>query len=167
MRDMLVCGNAHVIQRHSSIRLDRGENGLDSGECNSRMGEWKIGVGQRWRCPQREVVNLPAYRIHMRSASIPLLDIARAVGCCSRDIANVIGIGRGRFGLYLLICRTLLSADAFSPWLSTFLLSSSCPLFPAWTIEYTHTLFAHLVTLLPSFIHTNSPFPNASVLHFI
>lgn len=31
----------------------------------------------------------------------------------------------------------------------------------------TYTLFAHLVTLLPSFKHSISPFPGFSVLHFM
>lgn len=36
-----------------------------------------------------------------------------------------------------------------------------------WTGDYTHTLLAHLVTLRPSFMHSNSPLPGLSVLHFI
>jgi hypothetical protein len=32
-------------------------------------------------------------------------------------------------------------------------------------INSTHTLAAHLVTLLPSFKHSISPFPSAAVLH--
>ena len=50
-----------------------------------RDGDGQDGAVQR----EVGIRNIPAYRIHRHLASIPLLDIAIAAGCCSRDIANV------------------------------------------------------------------------------
>lgn len=58
----------------------------------------------------------------------------------------------------------------FALWASTPRPTTGCTLKIGeriWTGDYTHTLLAHLVTLRPSFMHSNSPLPGLSVLHFI
>lgn len=121
-------------------------------------------------------------QIHICSTSIHPVGIAIAVDCCCLDRSSAYGTQSGsaclRPRFYRSICQPMFYSQILPA--RPRKCSVRCNHTPSCNItthqpkimperlnlsSYTHTLLAHLVTLLPSFKQSTSPFPPLSVLH--